>query len=263
MVIALLQPGKLSALEKTLLVLECAVQGGHFSQIAEATGLPIATVHRILSELVSSEWLFQDKQKTYRPGPRAYRFAAELGDAAQVASLVQPHLALLSSQTGLTAHFGLLQGDQVVYVAKVDAPKPYRMKSRVGGTIPLYSTAIGKAILATMSDEEVAASLARTGLERITPRTARSLEQLLTELEQIRRVGWALDDEENEEGLRCVGAAICGPSQVAMGISVTGLVHEVDKGALGTIAAQVQQAVSLISKELSGGGRRDELPPRL
>lgn len=250
---ALSKDGKFSALEKTLLVLECSAKGGHFSEITEATGLPIATVHRILAELVASEWLFQDQEKIYRPGPRAYRFASALTEDAQLTALVQPYVAWLTNQTGLTAHVGLLQGDQVVYIAKVDAPKPYRMKSQVGGTIPLYSTSIGKAILATMSDEDVLASVARTGLAPVTRKTTSSSDELLSELEQVRSQGWALDDEENEEGLRCIGATVRGPSRAAaMGISVTGLVHEMDEAAVTTIATRVQQAATLISKALAG-----------
>lgn len=238
---------KLSATEKTMLVLEAAIVDGHLSQIAQSTGLSVATVHRILADMVRAGWLFQAHDKVYRPGRRSYAFASHLTDESQLEAIVSPFLAELTDKTGLTSHLGVIRDDSIVYVAKVDAEKPYRMNSRVGGVVPLHSTAIGKAVLAQMPQEQAVELIDRTGMDPITPHTLTSPEQLQIEFEAVRNQGWAQDDEENEEGLRCVGAHIRGLNG---GVSVSGLKYEVDEATRDELAKAVLETAQQISVAL-------------
>src|SRR6185312_3483573 len=98
--------------------------------------------------------------------------------------------------TGYTVHLGLLAGDDVVYGAKIEGAKPYRMPSRVGMNVRLHTTGIGKAILAALPEATVRAIVQRTGLEPRTPRTISDEDELLRHLAGIREVGYAIDDEE-------------------------------------------------------------------
>lgn len=242
---------RLSALQKNLLVLEKAAGGGTFSQIVRETGLPVATAHRILGELVENGWLTQGANRGYGAGRRAHQFAAILRDDSQLAIASAPLLAQLSAQTGMTAHLGVIEGDEVVYVSKVDAPRPYRMNSRVGAGVPLYSTSIGKAALATMGDEEVRMFVERTGILPMTDKTVADAGELIAELAVIRERGWALDDGENEAGLRCIGAAVFrGDGRAIGGVSITGLEHEVADEQLDDLARQVQETAKQISMAL-------------
>lgn len=105
-------------------------------------------------------------------------------------------------------HLALLDGAEAVYVAKVEGAKPYRMASRIGMAVPLHCTAIGKAALAALPESEVRALLIRTPPRARTPRTITDPERLIAHLTEVRERGWAVDDEENEVGVRCVGAAV-------------------------------------------------------
>jgi DNA-binding IclR family transcriptional regulator len=131
-------------------------------------------------------------------------------------------LRQLQERTGATVHFAMLSGDEAVYVEKIEARQPYRMASRVGMSLRLHSTSIGKAILAELSEDEVAGIAERAGLEPRTPRTITELPALLKHLQTVRSAGFAIDDEEHCDGLRCVCVPVRigdGPGRHAIGIS--------------------------------------------
>lgn len=238
---------KLSATEKTLAVLAAAIADGRLSHICQSTGQPGSTVHRILNEMVRAGWLTQGDDRIYRPGPQAFMLVAKLGEASQIGAVAKPILQELSSQTGLTVHLGVLRGSVVEYVAKVDAPKPYRMNSQVGGVVPLYSTAIGKAILAGLPKSEVETLIGGETFDSITAHTL-TRGQLMEELPRIRERGWALDDEENEVGLRCIGVRVKGPLQA--GLSVTGLTYEVNSDSYAALGKKVENAAAKVSEAI-------------
>jgi hypothetical protein len=128
---------------------------------------------------------------------------------------------------------------------------PYQMPSRVGMSLRLHSTAIGKAILAELSDDEVLAVAGRTGLVRLTPNTLTSDEDLLAHLEGVRARGYAIDDEENEPSIRCVGAAVFDHTgQVLGGISVSALAMDMTRETLETLAPEVMSAAREVSLAL-------------
>ena len=145
-------------------------------------------------------------------------------DAAERA---RPELVALQEESGATVHLALLDGAEAVYVAKVESAKPYRMASRVGMAMPLHCTAIGKAVLAGMPDAEAAALLGRSRLPARTPNTITDPDRLRTHLREVRERGWSVDDEENEAGVRCVGAAVFDHTDRAIGaVSVSQLITD-------------------------------------
>jgi IclR family transcriptional regulator, acetate operon repressor len=157
----------------------------------------------------------------------------------------QPVLRDLHAEVGHTVHFAMLSDDEAVYLEKlVDPHLPYQFASRVGGRILLHCTAIGKSLLAAMGDEV----LERLELVQRTPRTLVSLEALRAELERVRERGFAIDDEENERNIRCVGAAVRDHTGVAThAISVSALTVELsvdDAIALGPRVVAAADAVS-------------------
>lgn len=192
------------------------------SQMAQSLDLPRATVYRLLKTLAQREWVIQD-DKTYRLSFRltALFRGASAGAQAALAERVTPLLHRLVSETGETAHFAVLDGDRVVYLAKVDSPHPIRMFSQIGWRGPLHATGAGKVLLAS----EEATLLSRVcdqGLERFTPHTIVGKEQLQAELAQIRKQGYALDAEELIDGLTCVAVPVMSEGQVRGAISVAG-----------------------------------------
>jgi len=241
----------LSALLKGLSVLEAVISNERLSDLSRATGLSNSTVHRILADLAEGGWAYQDEDRHYHPGPKMHAIASLLRDDAEIVAQARPHLERLRQQTGMTVHFGIIHADEVVYAAKLDGHGSYRMVSRIGGSVPMHSTSIGKAVLAELADEQVRAIIARTGLRQVNPRTHRTLGSLLADLEATRKRGWALDDGENEEVLRCVGAAIVDASGRAIGgVSVSALEFEMPDSRLAGLAVNVIGAARAISASL-------------
>ncbi|WP_244142493.1 IclR family transcriptional regulator [Trinickia caryophylli] len=192
------------------------------SQMAQSLDLPRATVYRLLRTLAQREWVIQD-DKTYRLSfhlTGLFRDASA-GAEAGLAERVTPLLHQLVNETGETAHFAVLDGDRVVYLAKVDSPHPIRMFSQVGWRGPLHATGVGKVLLAS-ADAKFVSRICAEGLERFTPNTIVKKEPLQAELAQVRKQGYALDAEELIAGLTCVAVPVASGEQVRGAISVAG-----------------------------------------
>jgi IclR family acetate operon transcriptional repressor len=192
------------------------------SQMAQALELPRATVYRLLKTLAQQEWVIQE-DKTYRLSLRLAGLfhGAGAGAQAALAERMTPLLHQLVNETGETAHFAALDGDRVVYLAKVDSPHPIRMFSQIGWRGPLHATGVGKALLAA-TDAKLIARICAQGLQRYTPNTIVEQAQLEAELAHIRKQGYALDDEELIDGLTCVAVPVMSEEQVRGAISVAG-----------------------------------------
>lgn len=241
-----------SALIKGLRVLEVVATHERLSDIARAAGLSNSTVHRILADLVAHGWVHQDADRRYHPGPRPGGLANLLEKEDEYLEHVIPHLLALRNETGQTVHFAVRREQQLSYTVKLDGFGAHRMRSYVGMKLPLHCTAIGKAVLATMSETEVVKVLARTPVRRLTPRTVVTRPQLFDQLSVICRRGWALDDGENEEDTRCVGVAVSqGESGVIGGLSMSGLDHEFDARELETFAPAVVETGRAVSAVLA------------
>jgi DNA-binding IclR family transcriptional regulator len=145
-----------------------------------------------------------------------------------------------------------LSGDEAVYVAKLEGAQPYTLASRVGMSLRLHCTSIGKAILATLPDDEVRALLHRAGMPARTEHTLTDEAALLTDLTDTRRRGYAEDHEENETGVRAVGAAIFDHTGGVLGaVSAAALVYQDEP--VGDRGEMVMRAAADVSKALGGG----------
>jgi IclR family acetate operon transcriptional repressor len=241
--------GERSAADKTLEVLEALADHSRVADIAKSTVLPKPTVHRILQTLVRHGFARSDGQGEYIGGPRILSLAGRFLQRLDIAEQVRPILRDLQERSGWTVHLALLSGDEAVYAAKLEDAKPYTLASRVGMSLRLHCTSIGKAILATMPDAEVRALLARTGMPARTEHTLIDEESLLADLAEVRRRGYAEDHEENEAGVRAVGAAVFDHTGEVLGaVSAAALIYQDDplaeRGDLVVAAAKkVSQAL--------------------
>lgn len=192
------------------------------SQMAQSLDLPRATVYRLLKTLAQQEWIVQE-DKTYRLSLRLSGLFHGAGAGAEVAlaERVTPLLQQLVNETGESAHFAALDGDRVVYLAKVDSPHPIRMFSQIGWRGPLHATGVGKVLLAA-AEAKYLPRLCDEGLARFTPHTIVDGTQLQAELARIRQQGYALDAEELIEGLTCVAVPLVSENRVCGAISVAG-----------------------------------------
>jgi IclR family acetate operon transcriptional repressor len=209
-------PATGNATDKVLAVLAALPEHEGVTAIAAATGLPKSTVHRVLQSLVEHQFAINVGDGRYLGGPRLLTVAGEVMRRFDPARHAGGTLRRLAEQTGCTVHYALSVGDEAVYAAKVEGRKPYHMPSRVGMSIRLHTTAIGKAVLAGLA-----------GLPRRTANTLTGVTALLADLAEVRKRGYSIDDEENETGIRCVGAAVHDHTgRVAGGVSVSTLALE-------------------------------------
>jgi DNA-binding IclR family transcriptional regulator len=240
-----------NAIEKVLSVLEALADQERITELAETTGLPKSTVHRILQSLVGYGFATSDGSGGYLPGPRVLALAGKVMHRLDPARLANPALQSLRDRTGHTVHLALRNGDEAVYIEKLAGRKPYEIPSRVGQSLLLHCTAIGKAILATLADDEVAAICSRTGMPRRTANTLTTPAGLLTHLTEIRRRGYALDDEEDVEGMRCLGAAVTANNgQIVGAVSISTLIHELPLAETRAVGTEVLSTARDISTAL-------------
>lgn len=238
----------MSAIEKVVAVTEALGQQHRLSEIARHRRLPTSTVHRILQELVAVGWVREDEEGEYRLGARLLSLVQRSTDDAAVLRVAQPILRTLCERTSHTIHLALRHGDEAVYVAKLDGRRSYHMRSRVGLSLSLHSTAIGKALLARLPDSEVASIAARTGLPRRTERTITDVPALLAHLATVRRRSFAVDDEENEPHTRCIGVAILDHNDLPIGgLSLSSLVFDLDGRQIRRLAPLVVSAARDVS----------------
>jgi len=190
-------------------------------EITERTGLPRTTVHELLVTLTARHYLARDEVSgRYRLGLRLFQLGNAYGERIDLVQAATEVARRVSVECNETVHVGVRDGRNVVYIAKVDSTRAVRMVSAVGRTLPAHCTAVGKALLAQMGDEQVADVLSRTELVAHTEHTITDPVGYLRELRRVRTRGYALDEGELELGVRCVAVALQGgPARAALSIS--------------------------------------------
>jgi IclR family acetate operon transcriptional repressor len=247
---------KPSAIGKVTAVVEALATERRIADIAAATGLAASTVHRILRELVALGWARDDGEHGYLLGARLLVLAGQAAERNTLTRIAHPILRDLCDRTGLTAHLGMLSGDEAVYLDKIEGRGSYHMRSRIGVAVPLHSTAIGKAMLAAMDDDELDATLDRTGLAARTPHTITDRTRLRVHLAEARRRGYAIDEEENELHTRCVAAVVIDHRGAPLGaVSISALAFELDRDQVDELAPLVVTAADAVSQAIGGADR--------
>jgi IclR family transcriptional regulator, acetate operon repressor len=214
--------GRVQSLTRAFDLLEHLADAGGsatLSQLAATSGLPLPTIHRLMRSLVGTGYVRQEASRRYALGPRLIR----LGESASqmLGSWAMPYLADLVDRIGETANGAILEGDSVVYVAQVPSPHSVRMFTEVGRRVLPHSTGVGKALLSTLADDDVLALVKRTGMPAQTTKTITRPDRLLAELRTIRARGYAVDEGEQEVGVRCVAVPVV-DAPVRAAISVSG-----------------------------------------
>lgn len=180
---------------------------GTLAEIAAGAQAPKSSTHRVLGGLVRRGYVTARDHGHYGPGPKIFVVAGMANGIRDYALIASAALDDLRRHTSDTIHLALLVGEAAVYVEKLDGSRPYRSVSKVGLPLQLHSTAMGKAILAALPDADREALMERLPLTARTPRTLTNVAALRKEVAAVRARGFAIDDEENEELIRCVGAA--------------------------------------------------------
>ena len=210
-----------------LLEILCRSRGGMtIGALSAETGLHKSTVHRLLAGMCARGYVLHDPETSlYRAGMRLCELSSYIVDNLDVVEIARGPMEKLSRITGETVHLVMQEEKNIVYIHKVERGSgTIRMFSRIGMRRPLYCTGVGKAILATLPAAEVEDIWRHSRPRKLTGRTITDLDQLKAQLAEVRRCGYAIDDEENELGIRCVALAIPGPGgRAESAFSISGL----------------------------------------
>ena len=230
-------------------------QGAGLEEMARAVDSNKATVHRALASLRRAGFATQDGRGRYVLGDEFLRLAFAHHEARPEHERIRPVLTELAQRYGETAHYAVLDGETVVYRAKVDPPRgAVRLTSTVGGRNPAHCTAVGKLLLAyaLRDDAAVRQWMGERVLERRTAKTLTSAEALAAALRQIREQGFAVDDQENEVGVNClaVPAFLSSPSAPSGAVSISAPAYRTPLSDLVAEAPAIRSRVSGETKEI-------------
>ena len=240
------------SVERVFELLELIADAGGavtLSELSASTELPLPTIHRLLRTLVALGYARQLPNRRYALGPRLIR----LGEGAnkQLGSLALPQLKKLVDELGETSNMAVLDSDMVVYIAQVPSQHSMRMFTEVGRRVHTHATGVGKAILAQLPDDKVRHIVARSGMPAATDKSIGTIDDLLAELELIRKRGYSIDEQEQELGVRCFAIAVPdAPTPTA--ISVSGPISRVDDSFAKRAVPLLRSAAEAISTEFSG-----------
>lgn len=213
--------GTVQSVDRTIELLELLADSGGqatLSHLASQTELPLPTIHRLMRTLLAHGYVRQLPNREYSLGPRLIRLGESAG--RQFGTVAQPYLARAAKILGESANLAMIDRDMVVYVAQASSSHSMRMFTEVGRRVFTHSTGVGKTVLAQLPDETVLEITDRVGMPAATDKTITTPDELLTELDKIRTLGYAIDDGEQELGVRCFAVPIPdAPTPTALSIS--------------------------------------------
>jgi DNA-binding IclR family transcriptional regulator len=204
-------PYQLHSLDRAVSVLDVLAQSDtplSLAEICQRMSLHKSTAHRSLMVLERSALIERTQENRFRLGLKLYELGTRAVEQIDLRARVQPFFRRLAAQVGETVHLSVLQKTSVVYLDKVEPNRRVCMSSKIGTSNPVYCTSMGKAMLAFQPEDEIEQIVARIRFVRYTHKTLSSHETLMKALERVRRRGYAIDDEEIEVGVRCIGAPI-------------------------------------------------------
>ncbi len=214
--------GAVQSVQRAVAVVEALTAAGgqaSLSELVAATGLPLTTVHRLLATLGEHGLVRQTHNRLYALGPRFLSYGEVVRQT--LSTWAHPVLRALTEQTSETANLAILSNDRVIYLAQ--SPSPYTMRTftEVGRQVDPHCTGVGKALMSALPDDEVRAIVEHAGMEPRTSQTITTVAGLLEEMAAIRSRGYAIDDGEQEVGVRCIAVAVPTKS-VRLAVSISG-----------------------------------------
>jgi len=226
--------------------------------MARELHISAASAYRALSTLKELGYVRQHPEDAkYQLTLKICSISAQVLDSIQLRQVAHPFLQQLTSATNETTHLAVLEGTEFAYIDKVDNAQAVRMRSRVGQRGRLYCTAVGKSILAFVPETELERLLLPIDLRPLTEHTITDPTKFREELTNIRQLGYAVDDEENEVGIRCIGSPVYDHTgRLAAALSISGWTITMTKERIPELVPLLLQTCQKISRELGFDGRR-------
>jgi DNA-binding IclR family transcriptional regulator len=240
------------ALERGLSVLELVAKsknGLTFSQMARGLEFPASSIHCLLLTLQRQGYLYRSEiTGRYMCGMKLVRIASAALDGITLRDKASPLLRELGKRTGLTVHMAIREGNEAMLIAKVSSVAGQHVATWIGKRIDVHCTSVGKCLIAYLPEREIDAVIREHGLLRYNENTIASAKKLKQDLERTRARGYAVDDQEEEIGMCCIGAPVFdAQGSVVAAVSVSGTISQIDLGNCQEIVAAVQHTCSAIS----------------
>ncbi len=250
------QSGTVQALDKGLALMTelASARGLTLTELAARLDMPPSSAHRILFTLQKKGFADLDEaSQEWSIGVEAFRVGSAFLVRTNLVEAAMQQMRKLMEDTGETANLAIAEAGDVVFIAQVETHNPIRAFYRPGSRSPMHSSGIGKALLADMPSAKVDKIIRNSGLDKHTENTRSTPDALHADLENIRRRGWSLDNEERYEGMRCVAATIFNAyGDPAAGISVSGPAIRFPDEALQKIGEKVRQAADEVTRLIGG-----------
>ncbi|SET66568.1 transcriptional regulator, IclR family [Natronincola peptidivorans] len=226
-------------------------EGTGIKEISDKIDLHKSTVHRLLLTLIKKGYVEQNADTNkYRLTLKLFELGNKQIEKMDILSIAKPYLKQLMEAANEVVHLVVREGSEIIYIDKVESENKIRMHSRIGTRSPMYCTSVGKAIMAHLSEKEVEKIWEASDIKRLTEYTITDLDTMKNTLEEIRQQGYALDEEENELGIRCIGAPIFDhKGEVCGAISISGPTIRVTKESILTFKEYIVD----YSKKISNG----------
>lgn len=256
--------GGVQSITRALAILEALAEsdeGLTLSELSRRVALPPSSAHRILTTLQRRRFVrFDPATMSWAVGVQAFAVGNAFARSRDLVSLALPPMRRLMLESGETANFLMLDGREVICMAQVQSQQMVRAISRPGSGMGLHRSAAGKAILAHMTEQEVAELIGGVELPRYTENTITTAEALARELDLIRDRGISVDNEEFSLGLRCIAAPVFDETGAApAAISLAGPAARITLARVPALAALVRRCAQTVTAEM--GGREKQRAP--
>ena len=249
--------GKNQSLVRAMTLLErlsLAPTGMNLTDLSQQLGMPPATTHRLLSTFEEMSYVEHDSTLgLWFIGLKTFSVGNAFLNRRDFIASSRPYMRRLVEQCGETVNLGVIDDGDAVYVGQVQSPEMMRVIVKLGSRSPIHASGIGKTLLASMTEKGVSNILQRKGLPQLTEHTIDNPTDLRKELTHIRKLGYALDDEERAIGLRCVAATIFDENGVALAaLSLSGPKARITDSRLTDLGAAIRQMADEVTEAIGG-----------
>lgn len=243
------------SVERTLSIVEVLSEfdeGLGLTEISEKVGLHKSTVHRLLFTLMVKSYVEQNESTNkYRLTLKLFELGSRKIEKMNIVTIARPILKELMEKTNEVIHLVVREGTEIVYIVKVESQNPIRMYSKIGKRSQVYCTAVGRSMLAYMTDKEVLNIWENSNIEKLTEHTVTDFHKFKDSINAVKEKGYAIDEQENEIGIRCTAASILDyKGEVCGAISISGSIISFKEEKIERFSKLIIEYSTRISKEL-------------
>lgn len=242
------------ALDKAIAIIETLARQQEpmgISELCKLLDIPKTSVFFILQTLEKHQYILKTPEGKYTLGYQLIHLGLSVLNKMDIRALARPSMEKLQQETGYTVHLAIFDHGEAMYVEKVEPQAFVQFSTYVGQRHPLHVTAVGKSLAAFLPEHELDEWLRIKGLPARTAKTITDIREFKEELAVVRKRGYAVEDEEGEIGIRCIGAPIFdGQSKLKAAVSVTALCSELPNERIAAVGEKVKETALDISRKL-------------